>query len=110
VHNLALNQRRASQKVVPMPQFAEDEEAPTPDSDPLPDEQIVRLEGIGLVRLSLKALDERTRAIVSMKFEEDLSYKQIAEKTGLTVGHVGYILHHALKNLAAELSRNGLLP
>jgi RNA polymerase sigma-70 factor (ECF subfamily) len=110
VHNLALNQRRASQKVVPMPQFAEGEEIPTPDPDPLPDEQIIRLEGIGLVRLSLAALDERARALVKMKFEEDLSYKQIAEKTGLTLGHVGYILHHALKNIAAELSRNGLLP
>ena len=110
VHNLALNHRRSLQKVVPMPQFAEGEEAPTPDPDPLPDEQITRLEGIGLVRLSLDTLDERTRAIVTMKFEQDLSYKQIAEKTGLTIGHVGYLLHHALKNLAAELSRNGLLP
>ena len=110
VHNLALNQRRASQKVVPMPQFGDGEEAPTPDPEPLPDEQIVRMEGIGLVRLSLGALDERTRAVVRMKFEEDLSYKQIAEKTGLTAGHVGYLLHHALKNIAAELSKNGLLP
>jgi RNA polymerase sigma factor (sigma-70 family) len=109
VHNLALNHRRSSEKVVPMPQF-KGEEIPTPDPDPLPDEQIIRLEGIGLVRLSLGALDERARALVKMKFEEDLSYKQIAEKTGITLGHVGYILHHALKNIAAELSRNGLLP
>src|SRR3954469_20921525 len=56
VHNLALNQGRASQKVVPMPQFDEGEEIPTPDPDPLPDEQIIRLEGIGLVRLSLGTL------------------------------------------------------
>ena len=110
VHNLALNQRRAATKVVPMPQFGEGEEMEVADDrEALPDEQIVRMEGIGLVRLSLGALDERTRAVVRMKFEEDLSYKQIAEKTGLTVGHVGYLLHHALKNIAAELSRNGLL-
>jgi RNA polymerase sigma factor (sigma-70 family) len=109
-HNLALNQRRAATKVVPMPQFADGEEAQTADAEPLPDEQIVRMEGIGLVRLSLGALDERTRAVVKMKFEEDLSYKEIAERTGLSVGHVGYLLHHALKNIAAELSRNGLLP
>jgi RNA polymerase sigma factor (sigma-70 family) len=111
VHNLALNQRRAATKVVPMPQFGEGEEEveAAVDREALPDEQIVRMEGIGLVRLSLDALDERTRAIVTMKFEEDLSYKEIAEKTGLTVGHVGYLLHHALKNMAAELSKNGLL-
>ena len=111
VHNLALNQRRAAAKVVPMPQFGEGEEAVevADDREALPDEQIVRLEGIGLVRLSLGALDERTRTVVRMKFEEDMSYKEIAEKTGLTVGHVGYLLHHALKNIAAELSKNGLL-
>ena len=111
VHNLALNQRRAATKVVPMPQFGEGEEMVevADDREALPDEQIVRMEGIGLVRLSLGSLDERTRAVVRMKFEEDMSYKEIAEKTGLTVGHVGYLLHHALKNIAAELSRNGLL-
>jgi RNA polymerase sigma-70 factor (ECF subfamily) len=68
------------------------------------------MEGIGLVRLGLAALDERTRAVVKMKFEEDLSYKEIAERTGLSVGHVGYLLHHALKNMAGELKRSGLLP
>jgi RNA polymerase sigma factor (sigma-70 family) len=108
VHNMAMNQRRAGAKVVAMPQFGDAEEGV--DSAALPDEEIVRMEGIGLVRLSLGALDERTRALVKMKFEEELSYKQIAERTGLTVGHVGYLLHHALKNLASELSKNGLLP
>ena len=111
VHNMAMNQRRAGAKVVAMPQFGGAEEsAVAVDSAALPDEEIVRLEGIGLVRLSLGALDERTRALVKMKFEEELSYKAIAERTGLTVGHVGYLLHHALKNLASELSKNGLLP
>ena len=110
VHNLALNHRRATMKIVAMPAYADGEEMPTIDSEPLPDEQIVRMEGIGLVRLSLAALDERTRAVVKMKFDEDLSYKQIAERTGLTVGHVGYVLHHALKNLAVELKKSGLLP
>src|ERR1043165_2668501 len=85
VHNLALNQRRGGTEGGPMPQFADGEEAPTPDAEPLPDEQIVRMEGIGLVRLSLGTLDERTRAVVEMKFEEDMSYKEIAERMGLTV-------------------------
>ena len=58
-----------------------------------------------MVRLSLAALDERTREVVRMKFEEELSYKEIAERTGLTVGHVGYLLHHALKAMAVELEQ-----
>jgi RNA polymerase sigma-70 factor (ECF subfamily) len=120
-HNLALNQRRAGAKVVAMPAgpFADGENggalvdaasALAIDPEALPDERIVRLEGIGLVRLSLETLDERTRAVVRMKFEEDFSYKEIAERTGLSVGHVGYLLHHALKSVAAELRKSGVLP
>src|SRR5258705_359801 len=88
VHNLALNHRRQAGKVVPLERQAEggthnatDPSAP----EPLPDEQIVRWEGIGLVRLSLAALDERSRDVVRLKFAEDLSYKEISERTGLTV-------------------------
>ena len=108
VHNLALNQRRQAGKIVPLVQPAEGTD--TADPEPLPDEQIVRWEGIGLVRLSLGTLDERSREVVRLKFNEDLSYKQIAERTGLEPGHVGYLLHHALKAIAAELARTGLVP
>ena len=112
VHNLALNQRRQASKVVPLRQPAEGETttADAADPEPLPDEQIVRWEGIGLVRLSLGTLDERSREVVRLKFNEDLSYKEISERTGLAPGHVGYLLHHALKAIAAELARTGLVP
>src|SRR5262245_55260514 len=114
VHNLALNQRRRESRIVPLqPVDALDEPASSPDTadpEPLPDEQIIRWEGIGLVRLSLGALDERSREVVRLKFEENLSYNQISERTGLTTGHVGYLLHHALKTIAAELARAGLVP
>ncbi len=114
VHNLALNHRRKHDRIVPLePAAIADSAAPaggdTPDPDLLPDEQIVRWEGIGLVRLSLETLDDRSRTVVQLKFDEDLSYKEIAARTGLTPGHVGYLLHHALKTLAAELARSGLV-
>jgi RNA polymerase sigma factor (sigma-70 family) len=111
VHNLALNHLRQGNKIVPLQPVLDGlsgNALDTMDPEPLPDEQIVRLEGIGLVRLSLEALDERSRELVRLKFNEDLSYKQISERTGLTVSHVGYLLHHALKAVAAELARTGL--
>ena len=114
VHNLALNHRRQAGKTVPLELLsapgAEDTALDTADPEPLPDEQIIRWEGIGLVRLSLAALDERSREVVRLKFDDDLSYQQISERTGLKPGHVGYLLHHALKTLAAELARTGLVP
>jgi RNA polymerase sigma-70 factor (ECF subfamily) len=113
VHNLALNDLRRAGKIIslesPMGKGAQDSPE-TIDPEPLPDEQIIRLEGIGLVRLSLGALDERSRELVRLKFDENLSYKEISERIGLTTGHVGYLLHHALKTIAAELLRAGLLP
>jgi RNA polymerase sigma-70 factor (ECF subfamily) len=107
VHNLAVDhQRRASRIVLVDDRNSEDMPAnDTADSQPMPDEQIARWEGIGLVRLVLETLDARSRELIRLRFEEELSYKDIAESTGLTVGNVGYILHHALKAMALELEK-----
>lgn len=111
VHNLALNQLRRRDKIVSLiPAAGGDEPTDAADPQPLPDEQIARWEGIGLVRLSLETLDERSREVVRLKFHENLSYKEISARTGLTAGHVGYLLHHALKDIADELARNGVVP
>jgi len=113
VRNLALNRRRDAQKTVPLEPAGENENsaaAETADPALLPDEQIIRLEGIGLVRISLAALDERSRELVRLKFNDELSYKDIAARTGLTTGNVGFILHHALKTIAAELAKTGVVP
>ncbi len=113
VHNQALNHRRNTRKIIPLDPPA-DPSAPSrpelPDPLPLPDEQIARLESIGLVRLSLESLDQRSRELVRLKFNENLSYKDISARTGLTVGNVGYILHHALKAVGAELAKAGVVP
>jgi RNA polymerase sigma factor (sigma-70 family) len=113
VHNLALNQRRDASKIVALNLKGDNGDAAgvdATDPQPLPDEQIARLEGIGLVRLSLETLDKRSRELVRLKFNEGLSYKEIAGKTGLTVSHVGYLLHHAIKAVADELAKNGVGP
>jgi RNA polymerase sigma factor (sigma-70 family) len=113
VHNLALNHRRKSSRTVPLQPHHDETDAHTPDltdPQPLPDEQIARIEGIGLVRLSLAALDERSREVVRLKFNEDLSYAEIGARTGLKTGHVGYLLHYALKAIAAELAKTGVAP
>ena len=63
-----------------------------------------------MVRITVAALDERSRELIRLKFEEGLSYKAMAEATGLTQSHVGYLLHHALKTITQELSRKGIIP
>src|SRR5208282_1484274 len=73
-HNLALNQRRAAGKTVSLEQSSDDENSSaTETADPalLPDEQIIRLEGIGLVRISLETLDDRSRELIRLKFNDE---------------------------------------
>ncbi|MEW6160120.1 MAG: RNA polymerase sigma factor [Verrucomicrobiota bacterium] len=108
VHNLALNHLRAGRKIVPLaPQ--DSDQAETPDPLPLPDEQIQRLEAIGQTRLCLDGLDARSQELIRLKFEQGLSYKEISAATQLSVSNVGYLLHHALKHLAAALKKNGVI-
>jgi RNA polymerase sigma factor (sigma-70 family) len=112
VRNLALNQRRQSGRTISLnaPDEEKDPIAESADPSSFPDEQIIRLESIGLVRLGLETLDERSRELVRLKFNDELSYKEIAARTGLTVSHVGFILHHALKTIATELAKTGVKP
>jgi RNA polymerase sigma factor (sigma-70 family) len=112
VHNLAISQRREAGKTVSLHGPAEDSppQAAETDPQPLPDEQIARWEGIGLVRLSVGALDERSRELLRLKFNEGLSYKEIGARTGLSVGNVGYLLHQAVKAAGRELAKNGIVP
>lgn len=54
---------------------------------------------------ALKTLSLREQQLVILKVYEEKSYAEIAEITGLTSGNVGYILHHAMKKLAAEMKK-----
>lgn len=111
VHNLAIDHQRRASKVIlfePTTKEGDDTIHNPSDSQPMPDEQIARWEGIGLVRLAVETLDLRSRELVKLRFNEDLSYKEISDRTGLTVGHVGYLLHHALKAIAIELDKVGV--
>lgn len=56
---------------------------------------------------ALEILDLRERQLVVLKVYEEKSYKEIADITGLTTSNVGYILHHAMKKMAAELKKVG---
>ena len=108
IHNLAMNHHRSRKKVVPVD--FESEEAPkdaAANVEPLPDEYLQRMEAFGQARLALKELDQRKREALRLKFEEGLSYKEIAERLKITSGNVGFILHHALKELAKAIQSSG---
>lgn len=51
----------------------------------------------------LDRLPKNQREVVYLKFQCDLSYKEISEITKLSVTNVGFLMHTALKNLRKEL-------
>ena len=108
-HNLALNHLRDGQKIVPLEVQAEGGPDGMPAPDQVgPDQHLFHSEALEHTRRCLETLEARQREVVRLKFEENFSYKQIAAQLNLSEGNVGYILHHALKQLAADLERLGV--
>ena len=72
-----------------------------------PDSYIQYQEVIDFVMVQVDNLDDRAKKVVELKFQKDFSYKQISEQLGISVSNVGYILHHAIKDLASTLKKEG---
>jgi len=58
---------------------------------------------------ALRTLKPREQQLVILKVIEGKSYREISEIAGMSVGNVGYVLHHAMRKLAcAARSGSGL--
>ena len=101
--NLAFSHLRDHKRETPMEPDREWE-----SSTPGPEQTLGKLEAIGTLQLLVAELHEDDRALISLKYHDGLKYDQISQRTGLSVGNVGYKLHHALRNLADSLRRLGV--
>jgi RNA polymerase sigma factor (sigma-70 family) len=104
VRNLALNHLRDHRRETELDDAGEIA-AP---HDKLPADEMGRMEAVGLVRLFLAELPDEDRGLIQLKYHEDLKYHEIAGRTGLNAGTVGYKLHHLLKKLADALKHAGI--
>ncbi|HEY4989683.1 MAG TPA: sigma-70 family RNA polymerase sigma factor [Opitutaceae bacterium] len=102
IRNLALNHLRDSH-----PETQLDEESASAEES-LPRELMGRSEAVGTVRMLLAEMSEDDRNLVRMKYSDDLKYQEISKRTGLSVGNVGFRLHHVLKALLDGLQRAGI--
>lgn len=73
-----------------------------------PDDVLGKMEAAGMVHMLLAEMDKRDQDLIRLKYFEGLKYHQISERTGMSVGNVGYRLHHILKGLADSLRRAGV--
>lgn len=73
-----------------------------------PMEILSRIEAMGNVRTLLNQLPQIDRQLVQLKYFEERSYREISQEVGISVGNVGYRLHHTLKALAVQLRQLGI--
>jgi RNA polymerase sigma-70 factor (ECF subfamily) len=98
--NTALLYRRKQRPTAPMPEIEPADQAPSTQ------QTLEEKERLAALRLAIAQLPDQDRLIITLLLES-LSYKEIAEITGLTVNHVGVKISrikHAIEQRMTEVS------
>ena len=66
---------------------------------PMPFDRLEQNETAGFLLQIVAVLPARQQEVIQLKFQNDLSYQQIAEIMKTTANNVGVLLHTALKTL-----------
>lgn len=69
-----------------------------------PEEQAIRAERFEQVILLLNYLSETESEVVGLRYGGELKYREIADLMGLSVDHIGVLLHRALGKLRDVLN------
>lgn len=104
VRNRAFNHLRKSKREI-LQSDDDVENFPAQTDDQTPDAIIARMETVAELRRLLDDLSETDRELVKLKYFDGLKYREISERTGLTISNIGYRLHHVLRQLAGSLRR-----
>lgn len=80
-----------------------------PSCPPEQGQDLQQQEAMRLALQHLRKLDPAEQQIVILRLQEGMSYREIAEITKKSEGHVGFILHHAVKKLSRSLRDAGVI-
>jgi RNA polymerase sigma-70 factor (ECF subfamily) len=69
------------------------------DEQPMPFQRLEQREASGFLMKILATLPPRQQEVLQLKFQNDLTYQEIAEITKTTANSVGVLIHTALKTL-----------
>ena len=75
----------------------------TQSAAPRPDEKAELNETARRVLALVKELPQNQQSVLMLKFQAALSYREIANVTGLSVSNVGYLIHQGLSTLRRHL-------
>ena len=86
-----------------MQPLAEGQAEARPDSKPAPGAVAEGHEAENMVHAVIAELPEKNQEIFRLKFQHELSYKEISEVTGHPVNNIRYTIHTTLKTLRQQL-------
>ena len=72
----------------------------------MPFERLEQEEAAGFLLRIVATLPPRQQEVLQLKFQNDLSYQQIAEITKTTANNVGVLIHSALKTLRQKYGQS----
>ena len=75
----------------------------------LPESTVMTRDSASKVFRMLDQLPDKQQEVVRLKFQNEMTYQEIADVTGLSVTNVGFLLHTALKRLRELLQSEQLL-
>lgn len=99
--NRALDSLRKRKRTVSIEEEAVGELA---SHDLGPDEQVSQDEESANVLRFIQRLPKNQQEVIRLKFQSELSYKEISTVTGLSTSNVGFLIHTALHRLRQMLS------
>lgn len=86
-----------------MQPLAEGQAEARPDTKPEPGDVAEGHEAEAMVHAVLAMLPEKNQEVFRLKFQHELSYKEISEVTGYEMNNIRYIIHTTLKTLRKQL-------
>ncbi len=102
--NRALDLYRKGGRMQPMNDVIADQ---TPVDSPDPQGQAELHDSHARILQLMQALPENQQEVVRLKFQNGMSYKEIAAVTDLTVTNVGFLLHSAIQTLRLRVTAAG---
>jgi RNA polymerase sigma factor (sigma-70 family) len=101
--NRALDVRKKERPMRPLP----DTEDPPDFAAAGPHEQLEQTDGTRRILTALAGLPATQQEALRLRFQEELSYKQISAVTGHSVSHVGVLIHDGIRSIRRRLDGAG---
>ena len=70
-----------------------------------PDSRVEQAETTAHLASLVDTLPDNQREVIRLKFQSGLSYREIAEITGLSISNVGFLIHKAVARLRHQMAR-----